>query len=285
MRYIHLNPLRARSVKTLAQLDRYRWCGHSVLMDKIENEWQDRGYVLKWFGQKQGEAKKAYHNYVQKGINEGRRPELVGGGLIRSLGGWSAVKAMRRSENHELSDDQILGRSEFVEWVIKEAETKIKYQLPVKEHHRIIDEYISKLCKNENVSVEELKSVFRNVYSCLLDEGLFVFDMNLEPGFLTQWQGYFGIVEDDHVCLFPQSYDPEKRIARFDATILRLTDYWYRSDVTLLEKCYSVEEIEDTLSETGFLIMDTFDYSLEFGRQDLTTNSGRIFFLCEKPGE
>jgi REP element-mobilizing transposase RayT len=50
VRYIHLNPLRARSVKTLAQLDRYRWCGHSVLMGKIENEWQDRGYVLKWFG-------------------------------------------------------------------------------------------------------------------------------------------------------------------------------------------------------------------------------------------
>ncbi len=24
-----------------------------------------------------------FHNYVQKGVNEGRRPELVGGGLIR----------------------------------------------------------------------------------------------------------------------------------------------------------------------------------------------------------
>jgi hypothetical protein len=105
----------------------------------------------------QGEAKKAYHNYVQKAINEGRCPELVGGALIRSLGGWSAVKAMRRSGNRALSDERILGGGEFVERIIKEAETKIKYQLPVKEHHRIIDEYISKLCKNENVPVEELK--------------------------------------------------------------------------------------------------------------------------------
>ncbi len=53
--------------------------------------------VLRWFGQKQGEAKKAYGIWqlFAEGIDQGRRPELVGGGLIRSLGGWSAVKAMR----------------------------------------------------------------------------------------------------------------------------------------------------------------------------------------------
>lgn len=39
VRYIHLNPLRAKLVKSLPQLDRYRWSGHSVLMGKIENEW------------------------------------------------------------------------------------------------------------------------------------------------------------------------------------------------------------------------------------------------------
>ena len=68
-----------------------------MLMGKIKNDWQDRDYVLKWFGKKEGEAKKAYGNYVKKAIDQGRRPELVGGGLVRSLGGWSAVKAMRRS--------------------------------------------------------------------------------------------------------------------------------------------------------------------------------------------
>ena len=137
---------------------------------------------------------------------------------------------------------------------------------------------------NHVMTREELTSVFRNVYTCLLEEGLFIFDMNLEPGFLTQWQGYFGIVEDDHVCLFPQSYDPEKRVARFDATMFRLTDFWYRSDVTLLQKCYSVEEITGALSESGFALLDIFDYTLENGRKDLTADSGRAFFLCEKSG-
>ncbi|MEJ2168008.1 MAG: transposase, partial [Desulfobacterales bacterium] len=92
VRYIHLNPLRAKLVKSLAQLDRYRWCGHGVLMGKVENEWQDRDYVLKWFGKTGSEAKREYRSYVKKGIDQGRRPDLVGGGLIRSQGGWSAVK-------------------------------------------------------------------------------------------------------------------------------------------------------------------------------------------------
>jgi hypothetical protein len=161
VRYIHLNPLRAKLVKSLAQLDRYRWSGHGVLMGKIKNEWQDRDYVLRWIGKKQGEAKNAYRNYVKKAIDQGRRPELVGGGLIRSLGGWSAVKALGRSGDRELSDDRILGSGEFVERIIKEAEAKIKYQLPAKKHHQKIDEFIAKICKSEKVSIEELKASSR----------------------------------------------------------------------------------------------------------------------------
>jgi REP element-mobilizing transposase RayT len=158
VRYIHLNPVRAKLVKNLAQLDRYRWSGHAVLMGIITNDWQDSDYVLKYFGKKEGVAMKAYRTYVKKAIDEGRRPELVGGGLIRSLGGWSAVKAMRRSGDRELSDDRILGSGEFVERVIKEAEAKIKYQLPFKEDPQMIDEFIAQLCRSENVSIAELKA-------------------------------------------------------------------------------------------------------------------------------
>jgi len=157
VRYIHLNPLRAKLVNSLEQLDRYRWCGHSTIVGKIKNDWQDRDYVLKWFGNKEGEATGAYRNYVKKGIAEGRCPELVGGGLIRSMGGWSAVKALRRSGDRELSDERILGSGEFVEQIIKEAETKTKYQLPVLDYHKKIDELITRICRDEKVSIEELK--------------------------------------------------------------------------------------------------------------------------------
>ncbi len=65
---------------------------------------------------------------------------------------------MRRSGDRELSDDRILGSGEFVERVIKEADAKIKYQLPVKEQDQKIDEFIAKLWKNEKVSIKELRS-------------------------------------------------------------------------------------------------------------------------------
>ncbi|MGD9192519.1 MAG: transposase [Desulfobacterales bacterium] len=158
VRYIHLNPLRGKLVRSLSDLDRYRWCGHGIIMGRIANDWQDRDYVLKWFGQKEGVAKRAYRSYVQRGISEGRRPELVGGGLIRSSGGWSQVKALRRSGDRQSSDERILGSSKFVEQMIEEADSRIKYQLPVIEQHQRIDAFIIKECKKAKVSFEELKS-------------------------------------------------------------------------------------------------------------------------------
>ena len=41
VRYIHLNPLRARVVKDLNELKRYAFCGHSVLMGKRKYNWQN----------------------------------------------------------------------------------------------------------------------------------------------------------------------------------------------------------------------------------------------------
>ncbi len=56
----------------------------------------------------------AYRQFVADGVEQGRRPDLVGGGLVRSLGGWSEVKALRRSGIRELADERILGSGDFV---------------------------------------------------------------------------------------------------------------------------------------------------------------------------
>ena len=45
VRYIHLNPLRAKLVKSLAQLDRYRWSGHGVLMGIVKKELGDVPHI------------------------------------------------------------------------------------------------------------------------------------------------------------------------------------------------------------------------------------------------
>ena len=52
-----------------------------------------QGYVLSWFGKKEGEGKKLYREFVGEGIDQRKRTDLTGGGLIRSIGGWSVVKS------------------------------------------------------------------------------------------------------------------------------------------------------------------------------------------------
>jgi len=126
VRYIHLNPLRAKMVADLNELDRYAYCGHSVLMGK-KRKWQNGEFVLGLFGKRAAEARRNYRAYVKKGIEMGRRPELVGGGLIRSLGGWDEIKKMRLTGQDRIKSDQrILGESDFVLGVLSESEEKFE---------------------------------------------------------------------------------------------------------------------------------------------------------------
>jgi REP element-mobilizing transposase RayT len=87
VRYIHLNPLRAKLVDDIKELNKYPYCGHSVLMGKIDREWQDAGYILGLFGDKISLARRRNRSFVEKGMAGRKRPDLTGGGLIRSVGG------------------------------------------------------------------------------------------------------------------------------------------------------------------------------------------------------
>ena len=126
VRYIHLNPMRAKLVKSLSESDKYPYSGHSALMGKVQRDFQDTNYVLQLFGRKVSAARQAYRAYVKRGIAQGRRPELVGGGLIRSAGGWSAVKVLRKAQDHMKSDERILGDGEFTQFVLDKAKERLE---------------------------------------------------------------------------------------------------------------------------------------------------------------
>lgn len=121
VRYIHLNPLRVRLVSDLAALDRYPWTGHSALMGRMPRPWQAVDEVLSHFGSRDQSARRVYRTFVSDGFRQGRRPELQGGGLRRSLGGWEGVAALRRGRERWAADERILGGSDFVERVLHEA--------------------------------------------------------------------------------------------------------------------------------------------------------------------
>jgi len=114
-RYLHLNPLRAGLVRDLAALDRYRWSGHSALLGQRTQPWQALDEVLGQFAPTRKTARQRYRAFVAEGIRQGRRPDLQGGGLRRSAGGWAGLAALRRGRERWASDERILGSGAFVE--------------------------------------------------------------------------------------------------------------------------------------------------------------------------
>jgi putative transposase len=88
-------------------------------------------------------------------------PELVGGGLIRSLGGWSQVLSLRRVGSKVFSDERILGSSEFVNNVIADAEQKAKETLRLTLKISDLPSLARKVCEGEGIGEAELLSGLR----------------------------------------------------------------------------------------------------------------------------
>jgi len=127
-------------------------------MGRVKRDWQDTDRVLSCFSKRKKEAIERYEDFVQQGMNAGRRPELVGGGLIRSLGGWSQVLSLRRIGSKVFSDERIVGSSEFVEGVIAGAEETAKETLRLTVTIADLPSLARTVGEGEGVDERELRS-------------------------------------------------------------------------------------------------------------------------------
>jgi len=130
-------------------------------MGVIDRPWQDGETILSYFGKRRKRAIEKYEQFVKDGIEVGGRPELVGGGLIRSLGGWSQVLSLKRSGTKIFSDERILGSSEFVKDVIEDAEEKERQTLRLNVKLSGLASLSEKICEGEGVDKSELCSGIR----------------------------------------------------------------------------------------------------------------------------
>lgn len=162
VRYIHLNPLRAALVTEYKNLSSYAYCGHGAMMGCRKIEWQDTDYVLRLFGDKESAARREYSRFVRSGIEQGSRPDLTGGGLLRSHGGWSGVKLLKEKGNYQKGDERILGDGAFVTEVLGKSGEKLKeqYQLQAKGYN--LDTLIKNVAKITQVTPEEILDSIRD---------------------------------------------------------------------------------------------------------------------------
>ena len=218
IRYIHLNPLRAKLVQDLKELDKYPWTGHSAILGRRKNPLipdppanesfsAEGGFsfyqfrpetdkdnknpqhpcnqcnpcqkrplaektiedVLLHFSETNKVARRKYRQFVKSGIDQGKRPELQGGGLVRSSGGNKAGLLGRKKEEREKGDARILGSGDFVNEALRKAgedwEKGKRKKMPLEQlikavasHFEVEEGDLKSSCKKK--PVVEAKSAF-----------------------------------------------------------------------------------------------------------------------------
>ena len=142
IRYIHLNPIRAGLCTSAVSLNSYPFSGHSYIMGNQKSEWFKPDLVLSHFAPTKKKAMRAYLEFLIDGLSMGKRPDLTGGGLKRSLG-----YPKNYPKGKQASDERILGEGSFVESVLATVEDR-----PVTDQPYDIDSLISSVCKEFGVS-------------------------------------------------------------------------------------------------------------------------------------
>ena len=102
--------------------------------------------VLLHFGETKRIARRRYRQFVKNGIDQGKRPEFQGGGLVRSAGGNKAGLLGRKKEEREKGDSRILGSGDFVNETLIQSETLLeKKYLPKRPIEELVEIVAGKL--------------------------------------------------------------------------------------------------------------------------------------------
>jgi len=135
---------------------------------------------------------------------------------------------------------------------------------------------------NHFLTLEDLKSVFKNVFSALLENGIFGFNLAMETMYQSpEWiNEVMANVRDDLVWVWQKNYNFDEKICTKKITMLQLIeDKWQRSDHTLLSKAYSQAEIQTALKEVGFRDINIYDLEKILGQAE---KRGNYVFVCCK---
>lgn len=156
--YIHLNPLRAGLAKSLKELDHFPWSGHSALMGNHPNGWQKCDEVLSFFGSEELSGRVAYRKFIEDQSKYGQQPELTGGGLKRSEGGWSEIKSVRPNHKDRNIEKLILGDDVFIKEMVEQTNDHLKSRADPKRNLDLAKSEVERACLENGISVLQLQS-------------------------------------------------------------------------------------------------------------------------------
>ena len=146
VRYIHLNPVQAKLVSEVSELDDYQWTGHATLMGRRRETFQSTEPVLSRFSEKIRSARRDYRQFISDGVKQGASIDFTGGGLVRSAGGWEGLKRLRKNHEQRIGDERILGDGEFVEHALAQDELNLEKKEALLRSGWNLDRLTSQIC-------------------------------------------------------------------------------------------------------------------------------------------
>jgi putative transposase len=130
VRYIHMNPIRARMVERLTD---YRWSSHHAYSGQAAPEWLTRQTVMTAFGPTVARARHAYLEFM----GESQPGSMIG--------------RLRAGNSNEY---RVLGDDNWRETILNDQQA-----LPVKIS---LDQLVEQICQNHHVSASDLESGSQN---------------------------------------------------------------------------------------------------------------------------
>ena len=95
-------------------------------------------------------ARRRYRAFVKKGIADGKRDDLVGG--------WVAVKALRKSDAFQKGDERIIGDGDFVQRVLSEAKEAYERKYSLAEKGLSLDELGDRVAEIFGIDPNQVRS-------------------------------------------------------------------------------------------------------------------------------
>jgi putative transposase len=155
VRYIHLNPLHLGVVRGFSELGRYRYAGHSFILGKRKNDWQEVDHVLKHFGSRRPRSLERYNEYMKTGLEESRKaPRKIWDGT--SL---SEVRKLIKDPSKAGRDERILGDSSFIDGALLNAEKESLRKRELRPPRPLdLEELAKKACALFSIKPEEIRT-------------------------------------------------------------------------------------------------------------------------------
>jgi hypothetical protein len=107
VKYIHLNPARARAAQSVGE---YRWSTHQSYTKTVQSDIIDTDQVLRMFAEDKGKARKLYRVYMEGG------------------------PAVDKGDIYSTIDQRILGDEQFAEEVMEKTEIEIQVERRTREY-------------------------------------------------------------------------------------------------------------------------------------------------------